>query len=186
MLTAIFACKPKVENAEVKTIDSLLVVLDESEQRLKNINYEQLEEATQIVNKEIACVQPLLKDTLSISQQLMLNNYNIVSGKKSDSLAGQENSNDSYKKVRATYIEKEINFCKKQLLNLKNDFSNGNMDATSFKKYFDVEKEKSLQIINFVSNEKNAASHRLAVFDSLHPLVLKLIDSLQIVAQKKK
>jgi hypothetical protein len=161
-LTSIFACKPKVENADVKTIDSLLVVLDKTEQRLKNINFQKLEEATQLANENIATIKALVIDSLSTENRLLLRNYTIVTGKVSDTLFVQESNTDSYKKQRAAYIEKEINFCKKQLLNLKNDFGNGNMDLPSFKNYFKIEREKSLLIINFVDLEKKSFSHRIA------------------------
>jgi hypothetical protein len=49
-----------------------------------------------------------------------------------------------------------------------------------------VEKEKALQIISFIAMESTSHTYRLALFDSLHPLVVKLKDSLETAAANKK
>jgi hypothetical protein len=60
------------------------------------------------------------------------------------------------------------------------------MDLQTFKKYFQIEKAKSEQIILFIEMEKNSSAHRQALFDSLHPLILKFMDSLQTASNKNK
>jgi hypothetical protein len=72
------------------------------------------------------------------------------------------------------------------LKNLKGDFKKGEMDLQTFKKYFQIEKAKSEQIILFIEMEKNSSAHRQALFDSLHPLILEFMDSLQTASNKNK
>lgn len=183
-----FSCKPKVENAQTKTIDSLMVALNEAEEKLEHINFEKLEESAQIVKKNLEKINPLIVDTLNRDKVFLMSNYAIVAGEEGEEEgeAGGESKGGDYEEVREKYIEKELTFCKKQLKNLKSDFTKGEMDLATFKKYFEVEKEKSLQIISFIEIESNATEHRIALFDSLHPAILKFIDSLETANTKRK
>jgi len=182
------SCKPKIENAQTKTIDSLLVALDQAEEKLETINFEKVEKYAQIVKENLEKIKPLIVDTLNRDKVFLMSNYAIVAGEEGEEEGekGKVENDSDYEEVREKYIEKELTFCKKQLKNLKSDFTKGEMDANTFKNYFEVEREKSLQIISFIEIESNVCEHRQALFDTLHPLVLKFIDSLETVASKRK
>jgi hypothetical protein len=185
-VSIVFSCKSKIENADTKTIDSLLIALDEAEEKLESINFEKLEESAHAVKENLEKIKPLITDTLNRDKVFLMSNYSIVSGTEEEEEEGNTNKKEDYKEEREKYIEKEVGYCIKQLKNLKSDFAKGEMDLPTFKKYFEIEKEKSLQIISFIEIEKNSSSHRQALFDSLHPLVLKFIDSLQTASSKNK
>lgn len=181
-------CKPKVENLQTKTIDSLLVALDQAEEKLEKINFEKLEKSAHTVKENLEKIKPMIVDTLNRDKVFLMSNYAIVAGEEGEEEGekGQADKESDYEEVREKYIEKELTFCKKQLKNLKNDFSKGEIDENTFKKYFEVEREKSLQIISFIEMESNSSEHRIALFDTLHPLILKFIDSLETATNKKK
>ena len=182
-----FSCKSRIENVQTKTIDSLLVALNNAEETLEKIEFEKLEESAKIAAQNLEKIKPLILDTLNRDKVFLMSNYAIVGGEEEEEEmeTGGKAKGDDYEEVREKYIEKELELCKKQLKNLKNDFSKGEMDEPTFKKYFEVEKDKSLQIISFIEMEKNSHAYRLALFDSLHPLILKFLDSLQTVSIKK-
>jgi hypothetical protein len=188
ILSLAISCKSKIENAETKTIDSLLTALDVAEGKLEHIDFEKLEKSAHIVNENLEKIRPLIVDTLNRDKIFLMSNYAIVSGEEGEEEgeSNKANKSNEYNEKREKYIEKEVVFCKKQLKNLKNDFAKGEMDLASFKKYFEIEKAKSEQIILFIEMEKNSSEHRLALFDSLHPLMLKFIDSLQTASNKTK
>jgi hypothetical protein len=185
-VSIVFSCKSKIENADTKTIDSLLIALDEAEEKLESINFEKLEESAHTVKENLEKIKPLITDTLDRDKVFLMSNYSIVTRTEEEEEEGNTNKKEDYKEEREKYIEKEVGYCIKQLKNLKSDFAKGEMDLPTFKKYFEIEKEKSLQIISFIEIEKNSSSHRQALFDSLHPLVLKFIDSLQTASSKNK
>jgi hypothetical protein len=188
MVSLAFSCKPKIENAETKTIDSLLTALDNAEEKLETINFEKLEEAAHTAKENLEKIKPLIVDTLKRDKIFLMSNYAIVSGEEGEEGGAESNPNkkEDYEEEREKYIEKEVKLCIKQLKNLKGDFKKGEMDLPTFKKYFEIEKGKAEQIMLFIEMEKNSTSHRLALFDSLHPLILKFIDSLQTASSKNK
>ena len=186
--TFTFSCKPKIENVETKTIDSLLLALDEAEQKLETIDFEKLEESAHIAKQNLEKIRPLIVDSLSRDKIFLMSNYAIVSGEEGEEeheTTGAEKGSD-YNEQREKYIEKEVVFCQKQLKNLKSDFVKEKMDFATFKKYFAIESEKAAQIILFIDMEKNSSTHRQALFDKLHPEMLKFMDSLQTATQKNK
>ncbi len=182
------SCKSKIENAETKTIDSLLTALDEAEEKLEHIDFEKLEKSARIAKENLEKVKPLVVDTLNRDKLFLMSNYAIVSGEEGEEEGAESNASKSenYKEERERYIEKEVTLCIKQLKNLKGDFTKGEMDFPTFKKYFEIEKAKSEQIMLFIEMEGNSSAYRQALFDSLHPLMLKFIDSLQTAASKNK
>jgi hypothetical protein len=188
LTTFAFSCKPKIENAETKTIDSLLMELDNAEEKLESIDFEKLEQSAHTAQENLEKIKPLVVDTLNRDKIFLMSNYAIVSGEEGEEGGGEANNakKEDYNEAREKYIEKEVTFCKKQLKNLKSDFTKGDMDLANFKKYFAIEKDKAEQIILFIEMEKNSSTHRQALFDSLHPVILKFIDSLQTAANKKK
>jgi hypothetical protein len=188
ILTLAISCKSKIENAETKTIDSLLTALDEAEEKLEHIDFEKLEKSAFIVNENLEKIKPLIVDTLSRDKIFLMSNYAIVCGEEGEEEGAESNAkkSENYKDERERYIEKEVSLCIKQLKNLKGDFKKGEMDLQTFKKYFQIEKAKSEQIILFIEMEKNSSAHRQALFDSLHPLILKFMDSLQTASNKNK
>lgn len=183
-----FSCKPKVENVETKTIDSLLIALDQAEEKLETIDFEKLEKSAHTVKENLDKIYPLIVDTLNRDKVFLMSNYAIIAkgAGEEEEENGEASKGGDYEEVREKYIEKEIAFCKKQLKNLKNDFSKGEMDLPTFKKYFEVERDKSLQIISFIEMEKNSHTYKLTLFDSLHPKILEFIDSLETVSKLKK
>lgn len=180
-----FSCKSKIENTDTKTIDSLLVALDQAESLLEEIDFEKLEKAAKTASENLEKIHPLIHDTLNKDKVFLMSNYAIVSGEEEEEEVDTKGEGSDYEEVREKYIEKELEFCKKQLKNLKHDFSSGEMELANFKKYFEIEKEKSLQIISFIEMESNSHKYRQALFDSLHPLILKFMDSLQTAESKK-
>jgi hypothetical protein len=188
IVSLVYSCKPKIENAQTKTIDSLLIALDVAEEKLEHIDFEKLEKSAHIAKENLEKIKPLIVDTLNRDKVFLMSNYAIVYGEEGEEGGEQsvKSNGKDYEDVREKYIEKEVAFCKKQLKNLKNDFTKGEMDLPTFKKYFDVENEKSLLIISFIEMESNSSEHRLALFDSLHPFILKFIDSLEIATSKNK
>lgn len=182
-----FSCKTHIENAETKSIDSLLSDLNKAEEKLNSIDYVKLEEAISTAKQSATVINSLPVDSLNLDKVFLMNNYAIVSGEKiiKEDTLSETNHNEEQYTQRSKFIEKEVGFCKKQLKNLKGDFESGQMDLTTFKKFYVVEKEKALKIISFIDMEKKSGTHRIAVFDSLHPLVLKFIDSLQHASSKK-
>lgn len=185
-LFLLFSCGSKIENAETRIIDSLLTVLDNSEKMLEEIDFEKMEESAKIADEELEKIKPLINDTLNRDKVFLISNYSIVSGEEEEEGGGKKGEGSDYEEVREKYMEKELELCRKQLKNLKHDFSSGEMDEASFKKYYEVEKEKALQIISFIAMESTSHTYRLALFDSLHPLVIKLKDSLETAAANKK
>ena len=185
-VSIVFSCKSKIENADTKTIDSLLIALSEAEEKLESIDFEKLEESAHTAKENLEKIKPLVTDTLNRDKIFLMSNYAIVSGTEEEEEEGNTNKKEDYKEEREKYIEKEVGYCIKQLKNLKSDFAKGEMDLPTFKKYFEIEKVKSLQIISFIEIEKHSSSHRQALFDSLHPMVLKFIDSLQTASSKNK
>jgi len=183
-----FSCKPKIDNAETKTIDSLLLALDKAEVNLESINFEKLEEAAKTAKENLEKIKPLIVDTLNRDKIFLMSNYGIVAGEEAEEETESSSAKKStdYNEEREAFIEKELKLCIKQLKSLKNDFSKGDMDLPTFKKYFEVEKQKTLQIILFIEMEKNSCSHRQALFNSLQPLILKFMDSLQTASSKYK
>ena len=181
------SCKSHIEIAETKTIDSLLSALNKAEEKLSTINFDKLEEVIHTARQNTALIRSLQSDSLNQDKVFLMNNYAIVSGEKTgnDDSLSTINRIEEHNAQRSKFIEKEVDFCKKQLKNLKGDFESGQMDRTTFKKYYTIEKEKALQIISFIEIEKKSSTHRIAVFDSLHPVVLKFIDSLQHASTKK-
>ena len=164
-VSIVFSCKSKIENADTKTIDSLLIALDEAEEKLESINFEKLEESAHTVKENLEKIKPLITDTLNRDKVFLMSNYSIVTRTEEEEEEGNTNKKENYKEEREKYIEKEVGYCIKQLKNLKSDFAKGEMDLPTFKKYFEIEKEKSLQIISFIEIEKNSSSHRQALFD---------------------
>jgi len=183
-----FSCKQKIENAETKTIDSLLIALDDAEHKLESIDFEKLEESAHTAKENLEKIKPLITDTLNRDKVFLMSNYAIVSGEEGEEEGESSNANkkEDYEDQREKYVEKEITFCKKQLRNLKSDFASGEMDLPTFKKYFEIERDKAAQIILFIEMEKNSSIHRQALFDTLHPLILKFMDSLQTAEVNKK
>jgi hypothetical protein len=188
ILTLAISCKSKIENAETKTIDSLLTALDVAEGKLEHIDFEKLEKSAFIANENLEKIKPLIVDTLSRDKIFLMSNYAIVSGEEGEEEGAESNAkkSENCKDERERYIEKEVSLCIKQLKNLKGDFTKGEMDLQTFKKYFQIEKAKSEQIILFIEMEKNSSAHRQALFDSLHPLILEFMDSLQTASNKNK
>jgi hypothetical protein len=186
--TLTFSCKSKIENAETKTIDSLLIALNDAEEKLESIDFEKLEKSAHTAKENLEKIKPLVTDTLNRDKVFLMSNYAIVSGEEGEEEGESSRSNKKadYEDERERYVEKEVSFCKKQLRNLKSDFASGEMDFPTFKKYFEIERDKSIQIITFIEMEKNSSIHRQALFDTLHPLILKFIDSLQTAAVNKK
>jgi hypothetical protein len=186
MISAILSCRSKKENAETRVIDSLLTVLDNSEKMLEEIDFEKLEQSAKIASHNLEKVKPLITDTLNRDKVFLMSNYAIVCGEEEEEGGGKKAEGSNYEEVREKYMEKELVLCKKQLKNLKHDFISEEMDETSFKKYYELEKEKALQIISFIAMESTSHIHRQAMFDSLHPLMVKMIDSLETAAKNKK
>lgn len=178
------SCKSKIENAQTKTIDSLIIALENAEESIENIDFEKLEKSAKIAKENLEKIKPLIDDSLSRDKVFLMSNYAIVSGEEGEEAEGHHNSED-YEEVREKYIEKELALCKKQLVNLKNDFSKGDMENSSFQKYYDIEKEKAFQILLFVQKETKVSAYRQELFDSLHPLITKFMDSLETVSIKK-
>jgi ribosomal protein L16 Arg81 hydroxylase len=185
-VSILFSCGKKIENAETKIIDSLLTVLDNSEKMLEEIDFEKVEESAKIASENLEKIKPLINDTLNRDKVFLMSNYAIVCGEEEEEGGAKKGEGSDYEEVREKYMEKELELCKKQLKNLKHDFSSGEMDEASFKKYYEVEKEKALQIISFIAMESTSHTYRLSLFDSLHPLVIKLKDSLETAAANKK
>lgn len=181
---SLISCKSKIENAQTKTIDSLIVALEVAEESFEKIDFEKVEKAAQVANENLEKIKPLINDSLNRDKVFLMSNYAIVAGEEGEENEGRTKS-EEYEEVREKYIEKELALCKKQLVNLKNDFSKGEMDEANFQKYFEIEKEKALQIILFVQKEAKVSAYRQELFDSLHPLILKFIDSLQTAPIKK-
>ena len=73
-------------------------------------------------------------------------------------------------------IKKEIDTCEKQLLNLKSDVSNGIIGDKDFETYFATEGQFAKNAINKVVSKLMFSEKYLVKFDSLNPLITKLIE----------
>jgi hypothetical protein len=73
-------------------------------------------------------------------------------------------------------IKNEIDTCEKQLLNLKSDVSSGIIADKDFETYFATESQFSKNAVNKVITKLIFSEKYLVKFDSLNPLINKLIE----------
>lgn len=182
------SCKTNSENTQTKTIDSLILVLDETKRELEKIDFQKLQESAHIAAFSLEKLSPFKADSLRPDIATLINNYKIVINASSDSLkdtTAQADIQNNYENVRQKYIDRELDFCKKQLSNLKHDFLKNVVEPELFQKYFTEERQNAIQIIDFVSKEKNSVAHRQNIFNTLHPEIVRLTDSLTKTTPQK-
>lgn len=82
-------------------------------------------------------------------------------------------------------IKKEIDTCEKQLLNLKHDVSKGIIKDKDFQSYFITESQFAKNAVDNVKSKIMLSEHYINKFDSLHPIVNKMIEDFKNKLPKK-
>jgi translation initiation factor 2B subunit (eIF-2B alpha/beta/delta family) len=73
-------------------------------------------------------------------------------------------------------IKNEIDTCEKQMKNLKHDISEGIINNKDFTTYFSTESQFAKNAVDNVKSKLIFAERYIKKFDSLHPIVNKLIE----------
>lgn len=141
ILIFLSSCDPANKySAEIESIDSCLVVLDELEEKQSKIEYDSLDYMVKHIAENEAVIKALYQpDTLSIDFGRKMNDCKGV--RKSLKDAGK--SKDLY--------SLEIDQLKTQFINLKNDIENGVLKDEQLKEYLEIEK-KDLSVLTISFN----------------------------------
>ncbi len=164
--TACNQADPKV----IAKIDHLLVVLDSTNKKVSGIDFEKEEEQTKKIKEDLNFIQTNFTDTLSKEMGFVLSDYRGIIAEEGESGGGEN---------REKMLKKELDYTKKQLLDLKHDFEKAKLPEADFKKYFETESTTVSKLHAYVNLKQLEFNRKETQYNTLQPKVQAFLDSLK-------
>lgn len=165
--TFFFSCNESKFKAELKTIDSLNVVLDSVQIKMGEIDTVIIKKAYKEYLANIALLNKYFNDKKEDSTWQLMGSYGAVK--------------TSLKPFTKNYTEyySEIEYSRKQIDSLKSDIESGNLEKEKIKEYTKTEAEAVSKLMIIVVSSVDGAKTGLKLLDSLNPKVDKVIERLK-------
>lgn len=157
----VVSCNGKEEYSEVKTIDSLCIILKGTDSLLDTIKPEKAEEIAATIDENLKALKNNL-DSINQEQANLLNKYAEVKGQVETFVESSDK------------LEKEIAYSHNQLTALKTDLVNGLIEEEYFTQYLANEKKEVEKIQDNANNLVNLTLTTLNSFDSLNQAVIEI------------
>jgi len=163
-LIAFTGCKNKDQKKNIAKIDSVLSKIDSVYVVFDRLQFERLKISFEAYSVNADYLKENINDIRTDENWPLLCAY-------TDVRKPIKNGFQNY-----YVIKKEIDTCEKQLLNLKSDVSKGIIEDKDFETYFATESQFSKNAVNKVITKLMFSEKYLVKFDSLNPLITKLIE----------
>lgn len=164
---AFFACGEKKYTAEVKTIDSLNIVLDSIQEKLDNVDTIKLKKDYKQYLSNIGLLKKNFNDKKEDSTWQLMTSY-----------GGIKSALKTFIRDCPGYYE-EIRFSRGQLDTLKADIESGDLEPEKIGQYTKAEADAVSNLNTLVSVSLESVCSRLELLDSLNPKVMVLIKKLK-------
>lgn len=164
---AFFSCNESKYKAEIKTIDSLNVVLDSIQNKLGEIDTVKIRSDYKEYIANVSLLKKNFNDKKEDSTWLLMTSYGAVKS--------------ALKSFIRDYpgFYSEIKFSRNQLDSLKADIKSGDLQPEKVKEYTKTECEAVSNLKTLVTASVEGAQSRITLLDSLNPKVIKLIGNLK-------
>jgi hypothetical protein len=167
-ITAIFiSCNSNKHQKEISTLDSLQKLLNEAEIQLASTDTAKVRTIKAEMQKNLDYITLNYKDTFSMSMAMMLSEYAFPKKKVYKNFVG------NYSKLL-----KDIEYTRTQLNSLKQDLENNKIPDDKVQQYFITEQNAVLTISQTINQNVNTIQAYFLKFDTLHPKVLHIVDSI--------
>ena len=163
-LIAFSGCKNKDQKKNIAKIDSVISKIDSVYVIFDRLQFERLKVSFEAYSANADYIKNNINDIKTDENWPLLCAYTDV---RKPIKSGFQNY---------YVIKKEIDTCEKQLLNLKSDVSNGIIEDKDFETYFATESQFAKNAVNKVISKLIFSEKYLAKFDSLNPLIIKVIE----------
>lgn len=176
----LFSCGGPDRTAELKTVDSLMKVLDATDSIIGTLNLDDVKKRGEEVANNRKYIQfnvNMLKDTLDFNTALMLTEYR-EAGKFFDKI-----------KNEAMHVDRSVDSARVNLNNLKHDLENNSLAAgIDVNASLNSERAQVAEMKSYAENLQLMAKATVASHDTLAPKVnayVKLMNE-KLAAQKQK
>ncbi|NUM50944.1 MAG: hypothetical protein HUU48_07490 [Flavobacteriales bacterium] len=166
--TLLFSCQSGKYQKEISALDSLHNLLNIAEQQLASTDTAKVRTIKAEMQKNMDFITENYKDTFSMDMAMMLSDYAFPKKKVYRNFIG------NYSKFL-----KDIEYTRSQLSNLKQDLENKSIPEDKVLTYFTTEQNAVLTICNTIDQNVNTIQTYFLRFDTLHPKVLHIVDSIK-------
>ena len=155
-------------------IDKVISVLDSTNLMTAKIDFEAEEANAQKIKSDMEFIQANFKDTLTHSMGYLLSDYHaLLDGEE------EEEKKQAGKEQYEIMLKKELDYTKKQLLNLRHDAENTDVTIETLNKYLEAESTAVFKLNDYVKHKQLEFERKNNQFKLLQPKVQAFIDSLK-------
>lgn len=165
------ACNHTNYEKEIKVIDSLFTIMEDSKALLATLDTAKVEEYQKNSTELLAKFDEGVEDTLDLETAVFVSDYAYV--KKVLARFGKQKRD----------FENDFVFNNKQLNRLKNDLEHNAIPADSVE-YYVVSETRAVKELNIlVDKTVNNVNMQLERYDSLHPMVVNIAKELNLTVE---
>jgi len=180
-----FSCQaPNSKDAYVVVLDSLEKQTDRTDSIFRTIPFEKAEEVAQTIVNKIDTINALNKGKHPEDMLSLISTYSLIRWFELTSGEEEEREKNGLKNVKEAeqepveMLEKQIEYSRNQLENLRHDYLNKNLSADDASKYLGDERRAVKALYEYTFNKALLYKNHLAAFDSLDPLIDARIEKL--------
>ncbi|MFN5209996.1 MAG: hypothetical protein ACK5CO_10715 [Bacteroidota bacterium] len=176
------ACNSKKENdSYTQTIDSLSMKLEKTDSIFESIAFEKAEKVAVTIAEKIEKINALDGGKHDDKTIELISAYSLVRWFENQSGEEEEREKKGIKEVKETeeepkeMLEKQLEYSKSQLQNLRHDYVNGKFEKEEASRYLADEKRAIDKLYTYTENKSLQYKMHFAAFDSLDVLVDSVI-----------
>jgi hypothetical protein len=180
-----FSCQaPNSKDAYVVVLDSLEKQTDRTDSIFRTIPFEKAEEVAQTIVNKIDTINALNKGKHPEDMLSLISTYSLIRWFELTSGEEEEREKNGLKNVKEAeqepveMLEKQIEYSRNQLENLRHDYLNKNLSADDASKYLGDERRAVKALYEYTFSKALLYKNHLAAFDSLDPLIDARIEKL--------
>lgn len=177
-----FACNQKKGNdAYTRAIDSLDWKLEKTDSIFERIAFEKAEKVAVTIAEKIEKINALDGGKHDDKTIELISAYSLVRWFENQSGEEEEREKKGIKEVKETeedpkeMLEKQLEYSKSQLQNLRHDYVNGKFEKEEAKRYLSDEKRAIDKLYTYTANKSLQYKMHFTAFDSLDAVVDSVI-----------
>lgn len=163
----LISCSSVKNEAEVKKVDSLMVLIENAKTELELINPETLREIEDTVVFDVKFIQTEYADTMSLDVAVVVDSY----GRMLKSIS----------KFKKTFGEQtsDVKYSSEQLKDMKKDLESGILNKESFDEFYPAEEESVSRLVESNKNLKIWYESISEGFDKRRAPIVQMIKDIQ-------
>jgi hypothetical protein len=169
------SCSNNKDNPNLKTCDSLFIILKSTDSTFKNIDWNMASEIEKNIAQDLITIQST-KKKLNTKQKELLESYKVISsfGKLNDSTSNQNAFSQSQNQ---RFLLKQIEYSFSQVKNLKSDIESESLKDDKIKEYISTESKAIEELYKFTTQKSEIYSACIEQYNNVKPQIDELINS---------